>query len=176
MYIVDDYANTSCNSLNAWANANNLNPSTRFSNASIKMSDYGTPGMPKVVVTGNWSHQVYYNSNNTVNATALQTAIAAALEDYSVGITDTDREQVLSFFPNPAVSDVTFRFKADGTNDATLKVYDLTGKLLDIRIYSGLDQGVTTLRYSMEHIPEGVYLLRISDGHSSLSGKVFLQK
>src|SRR6185436_8668613 len=50
MYIVDDYANTSCTSLDSWRNHEGLGSAKSFSNASINMADYGAAGMPKVVV------------------------------------------------------------------------------------------------------------------------------
>src|SRR6187455_3648496 len=80
LYMADDVANSSCASINNWANGNGAPQnaySLRFSNADIDMSDYGSAGMPKIVVLGGTSHTVFYNVNNAVNATALQSAIDA---------------------------------------------------------------------------------------------------
>ena len=44
------------------------------------MSNYGSAGMPKVVVLGGSSHSVYYNvNNNQINLNGVQTAINNAL-------------------------------------------------------------------------------------------------
>src|ERR1035437_81122 len=49
-YLVDDYANTTCSTLNGWASTNSITTNANFSNAAIKMSDYGTDAMQKTVV------------------------------------------------------------------------------------------------------------------------------
>src|SRR5688500_514663 len=43
-YVADDYANTTCATLVNWCNNNGINKATLFSNSTIKMTDYGTPG------------------------------------------------------------------------------------------------------------------------------------
>src|SRR5262245_353846 len=52
-YLIDDYANTTCTSLNSWGTSIGAPPSSsslRFSNAAIDMTNYGATGMPKIVV------------------------------------------------------------------------------------------------------------------------------
>ena len=39
-YMVDDYANTTCNSLQTWASTYSMGSCTMFSNQAISMSDY----------------------------------------------------------------------------------------------------------------------------------------
>ena len=121
MYMVDDYANTNCNSLNSWANNNNINPASVFSNAAIKMSDYGSPGMPKVVVVGDVNHAVFYNANNSVNATALQEAINTAITSTTTGVAvDKAAFSSVEFFPNPSSTSSSIVFSLDkyiGCND-----------------------------------------------------------
>ena len=52
MYMCDDYANTTCTSLDSWRNNNGITSATLFSDAAINMADYGGNGMPKIVVIG----------------------------------------------------------------------------------------------------------------------------
>src|SRR5262245_29254661 len=75
-YLVDDAGNTSCTTLNSWASTNSITYTASFSNTGnlIKMTDYGTSGMPKTVVIGP-SHYVSYNVNGTISQGALTTAI-----------------------------------------------------------------------------------------------------
>jgi hypothetical protein len=80
MYLCDDYADTNCASLTAWGNSNSLTNTIKFSDAKINMLDYGSTGMPKVVVLGNPEHKVYFNANNSVNPTDLQTAICFPIQ------------------------------------------------------------------------------------------------
>ena len=79
-YLVDDFANTACGTLVNWGNTNNMPLNTTFSSADINMLDYGTTGMPKVVVLGGDSHLIYYNENNSQPTfNGVQTAITNAL-------------------------------------------------------------------------------------------------
>ena len=78
-YLVDDYANTPCSGFDAWANFYGLGTTTKFSDASISMSDYGTDGMPKIVVLGGSNHQVYFNKNSS--SVGVKEAIDQALAD-----------------------------------------------------------------------------------------------
>src|SRR5438128_5107173 len=64
MYLCDDYANTSCSSLNSWGTSAGIaesSSSLRFSDAAINLTDYGSAGMPKIVVVGGTDHTVFYN-------------------------------------------------------------------------------------------------------------------
>jgi hypothetical protein len=79
-YLCDDFANTSCATLSNWAAGNGIGYDALFSNSSIKMSHYGTNGMPKTVVLGGGtSHQVYFNQNNSLNASNFTNAINNAI-------------------------------------------------------------------------------------------------
>ncbi|MBK9291705.1 MAG: T9SS type A sorting domain-containing protein [Bacteroidetes bacterium] len=79
MILADDYANTSCSSIDLWANSNGLTNTRRFSNPAIRMLDYGSNGMPKVVVVGGPDKTVFYNANDAVDHVALQSAIQQAI-------------------------------------------------------------------------------------------------
>ena len=78
-YLVDDYANTPCNSLTAWGNSNSMPNAIKFSNAAINAANYGTVGMPKIVVIGGTNHTVFYNENDGANVNGIKPAINLAL-------------------------------------------------------------------------------------------------
>jgi len=78
-YLVDDYANTDCTNLSGWANFYGMDDAIKFSDPSIKMSDYGVDGMPKIVVLGGSNHQVYFNENRS--SEGVREAINKALSD-----------------------------------------------------------------------------------------------
>ena len=102
MYLCDDFANTSCTSLNSWKNSTGLTNAVTFSDAAINMGDYGSAGMPKIVVLGGGGHTVFYNVNNTVNITDLQDGIDAAL--LATGIQEqSELASSLNVYPDPIV-------------------------------------------------------------------------
>ena len=55
-YLADDYANNTCSYLSGWASNYNIATDAFFSTTDLDMLDYGTVGMPKVVVLGKNTH------------------------------------------------------------------------------------------------------------------------
>jgi len=163
MYLCDDYANTSCTSLNSWKTSNGLVNAVTFSNAAIAMHDYGNTGMPKVVVLGGGDHTVFYNTNYTVNATSLQTGIDAAL--LATGIKEQSALATeLNVYPDPANDKAHVTFTLARSSDVTLGLYDLSGKLVK-NIHGGvLSQGDHSMELVTGSIPAATYVLKLSDG------------
>lgn len=163
-FMADDYANTSCLSLNAWANQYGVPESAwsrRFVNSAIRMLDYGSNGMPKIVVLGGAGHTVFYNANNTVNATALQNAINAAL---SVSGVEEGKGMIhsLSTYPNPAASDATLKFTVARTSDVTVELFNMKGKKV-LDVYSGkVMAGEKTVGIETAKLTSGIYLVKVS--------------
>jgi len=166
MYVCDDYANTSCTSINSWANANGLTNTTRFSNSSISMLDYGSNGMPKIVVLGGSSHTVFYNVNNTVNSTNLQNAINAALLATSIDEPNSPVSS-LNVFPNPSAGGAEIKFNLVKSSDVTLELFNLEGQMLQ-NIFSGkLSAGDNKVQVNLTNFPAGMYLVKFTEGGKS---------
>lgn len=163
MYLCDDYANTSCNSLNSWANTTGLTNAMRFSNASINMLNYGSSGMPKIVVIGGANHTVFYNVNNTVNSAALQTAINSALSATGTGEPSANIN-VLNVYPNPAENNTGIKLNLVKDSEVALELFNLEGMLVQ-NIYKGrLKAGESILKLNLAKIAAGIYLIKFADG------------
>jgi len=163
MYLCDDFANTSCTSLNSWKNSTGLTNAVTFSDAAINMGDYGSAGMPKIVVLGGGGHTVFYNVNNTVNITDLQDGIDAAL--LATGIQEqSELASSLNVYPDPIMDNAQIKFTLARSADVTLDLYDLSGKLVK-NVYGGrLSAGVHSIELATDAIPAAVYLVKLSDG------------
>lgn len=165
LYLVDDYANTSCSNLNTWANGLGIMQnswSLRFSNPDIDMMDYGSTGMPKTVVVGGPGRSVLYNANNTISQNALQNAINTALSSTDIG--ETTGVMPLNIFPNPSSATATVRYALTQSSDINISLFDLQGKLIK-ELYSGRnDAGNNEFSFSTNEYPANTYLLKISDG------------
>ena len=162
IYIVDDLANTSCTSLTGWCTSNGFPNSTKFSNATIKMSDYGASGMPKVIVVGNYTHKVYYSAVNTVNAVSLGNAINLALNDYSVGLTEPVSPGIgnIKSYPNPATNQVSFSFSLEKTSTVSLTIYNsLAQQEIKPEKYT-FGPGEQTLSINTSGFKNGIYFAR----------------
>jgi hypothetical protein len=166
MYLCDDYANTSCASLNTWKYNNGLDNAITFSNASINMADYGSTGMPKIVVVGGPNHTVFYNANNAVNSTNLQNAINTALS--ATGISTTGNSGTsLSIFPNPAAGDAEIKFSLEKSADITIELFNLEGQKVQ-NLFSGkLSAGNNKLKVGFSNYPEGMYLVKFTEDNKN---------
>jgi hypothetical protein len=173
MYLVDDFANTNCTSLNSWANSNNITANSLFSNSAIEMMDYGSTGMPKVVVVGDVNHQVFYNANNSVNATALQSAINTAINATTTGMVEDKSEfSSVSFFPNPSSNSSSIAFFMDRASDIQVDIHDQTGQLVLAHSFTNLQAGENKIELNTAELNNGLYFLKLSDGARSKTIKV----
>ncbi|MFU8844666.1 MAG: T9SS type A sorting domain-containing protein [Bacteroidales bacterium] len=163
MYLCDDYADTPCPSLTSWANNYGLTQVTVFSDPAIKMEDYGTPGMPKIVVIAP-DHTVMYNSNNTVDATALQSAIQNALM-VTTSFETIHQETKLTVFPNPIRQKAIIEFNIQNASQVEIDLLSLEGAPIE-NIFSGwLHAGKNRIETQVNAMKPGVYLLQINDGN-----------
>ena len=163
MYLCDDYANTSCASLNSWKNSNSLTNATTFSNSAINMSNYGSTGMPKFVVIGGANHTVFYNSNNTVNATSLQNAINSAL--LTTGLNGPNNAGTsLNIYPNPAGDRAEIKFNLVKESEVAIELFNIEGQLMQ-NIYSGkLSAGENKVELTTASLASGMYLVKFTEG------------
>ena len=159
-YMIDDYANTSCSSLQSWANSKGINGSRYsyfFVDASIKMSDYGADGMPKTIVVGGSSHKVFYNENNSLDPDAMMTAIEIALN--STGIDPVLSKNKMSLYPNPGEGVFTFQINSPISKKVDIAVFDISGKKV-AEIPSELKQGVNNIQLSLAFLADGLYFIK----------------
>jgi len=161
----DDLANTSCTSLNSWANTNTMPQSAfslRFSNAAINMTDYGAAGMPKIVVLGGPNHDVFFNSVvNTFNATNLQTAInnalaATAVEDINSAFSN------ISLFPVPSKNQTTLSLDLKSKSDVKVELYNLVGKKVSDVFNNELYSGSNEIQINTSDLTNGIYFVKVS--------------
>lgn len=164
-YLVDDYGNTSCNSLSSWASTNSITADAMFSNSAISMSDYGTDGMPKTVVIGGTSHTVFYNQNGTVNAGNIQTAINSAL---ATGITEnTTAFTSVNLFPNPVTgTSTTLSYVLKTNSNVTIDIYNTLGAKIKTVFVENQMSGKQETPIDMSTFGNGVYFIRLQAGES----------
>ncbi len=169
MYVVDDYANTNCSSLNTWKSNIGIPNTVSFSNAAIDMDDYGGPGMPKIVVLGGTDHAVFYNADNAVDATALQNAINQALLAAAVP-EENGLAAGFSVQPVPAGDQARVDYTLERASVVDLGLYDLTGKRVRTIYHGALPPGTHHTTLTNSHLAAGSYVVRITDGrqHASL--------
>jgi hypothetical protein len=141
------------------------------------MSDYGTDGMPKVVVVGGASHRVYYNANNTVNGFALRDSILSALNAGTTGITEAGGKlSNPAILPNPASENIEFTFSLRRKSDLQVTIHDLTGKVVSSASYFNLPAGENRIPFRISDIPEGIYYSRLRSGNNTVTVKLVISR
>ncbi len=175
-YVSDDVANTTCATLSNWCATNGINPNAKFATSSVVQSNFGTGGMPKVVVLGNTSHTIYYNTNGSaVNqgniTTAINTALAAA-----TGVNEISSHTFeAKISPNPASSELTLTLTSKGNEELVIEIYNMTGQKVKTIEKTTL-AGKNELKIGIDELSTGNYFLKLNNGRSSESMKFIISK
>jgi hypothetical protein len=166
MYLVDDDGLTTCTELDSWRNANGLHIMPTFSDPAFVQTQYGTPGMPKVVVLGGTDHKVYDNQNNTFDMEQLRSGINAAL-----GIPSSTRSVKMStpFFsisPNPATTTAVAMINVVADQMAYFYYIDKSGRVVKTKTVQ-LRKGMNSLNIDLTGLSQGEYIVRLSAGNET---------
>ncbi len=161
-YLLDDYGNTSCTSLSAWANTYAMTNSTNFSDNHISMTDYGTPGMPKIVVLGGSNHQVYFNQNSS--SSGVKAAIDQAIADNPVGVAENVNTNIaINTFPNPANNVLNVEFTLTQKSVVNMEVINLVGaNVMNVTNEPLNKKGTHNAQIDVSALTNGVYFLKIT--------------
>ncbi|MEJ6583610.1 MAG: T9SS type A sorting domain-containing protein [Crocinitomicaceae bacterium] len=181
-WLADDYANTNCASVESWGTTNGMNNSTFFSTTQLDMRDYGSEGMPKVVVIGCSSHKVYFNTINPVTESDVTTAINSAFSDMTAGcqvagINELSENKLgLSCYPNPTNSIINISLSTEIKDDFTLGIYSTSGVLMQDIVIDHFGSNANEIQMSVKDLSEGIYFLKASNGELSETQKFQIKR
>jgi hypothetical protein len=161
MLMVDDYANTPCASIELWANSNGMPNTLKFSNPAIKMMDYGSNGMPKVVVIGGSERRVFYNANNAVDHVALQQAINNAISVVTAINESTATSSSLKAYPNPAQNIVNIDFSLQKPDRIQISLFNDVGQEVKVFYSDVANEGLNQFEISTENLANGLYHIQL---------------
>lgn len=160
-YLADDYANTTCTSLQSWASTNGISTTNIFSDAAVDQSAYGSAGMPKIVVLGNASHTVYFTQNNGLNVTNFNAAINAALNPTGLAEATTPASSI-SIYPNPATNMLWLDYTGKTSGDISIDIVDMLGNKVSSMLQRQPSTGNIKIALPTGKLPEGNYFLRLT--------------
>lgn len=165
-YLADDVGTTSCTSLTNWANTNGMTGIPVFSNTAVKEADYGTGGMPKIVVLAGTSHDIIFTQNGGLNVTNFDNAINQGLV---AGITENSKADFkLALFPNPSTtSKTTISYTLKESSDVTVEVYNSIGAEVKTATFEKQPAGKNESVLDFETLSNGVYFVKIKSGGAS---------
>lgn len=163
VYIADDYANASCQTLSSWMTTNNIPHVTSFSDSAVSMSPYGVDGMPKVVVFGGGSsHGVYFNQDNQYagDSIGIVNAVDSALAAAS-GVPVIANEYVpTTVYPNPATGTATLNFYSASSETITIDITAVNGQVAR-SMKQGVQAGPAEIPLDLAGLAAGSYIIRI---------------
>jgi hypothetical protein len=177
-WLADDYANTTCQSLEGWCKSNGINNATYFSSSAIKMSDFGSDGMPKVVVIGCGNGKVFYNVNNTPDGTGVTNAINTALSELNSGCASATnipelKSEVetlkLKIFPNPAKNHITVILPpVDFESDAKVTIMNAIGQVVFQKKLNELNMIDGQIELNISDLSKSIYYLKVEHNSAVL--------
>lgn len=177
-YLVDDANNTPCTTLNSWATTNTISPNSVFKSSAISMSDYGSAGMPKVVVLGGNSHTVFDDEVDAFNSTTLTTAITNALNaQNSVGIKETiNSDFSLNLFPNPVKNSAKVIYTLNHDDEVSIEIYNILGNKIKTISAEKQTSGKHEVQINVETLSDGIYFIQLITGNSSEMRKFYISR
>ena len=175
-YLVDDYGNggqNSCSYLTGWAANYNITTDAIFANplSVIDMNDYGTTGMPKVVVLGKNTHTIYYNQNdNKTTQIGVENAITLALTP-SVGIDEQAENNLnLTAYPNPTNGIINVEYSSK--IPVQFNVINMLGE----NVFSQNTNNTKKTTIDLSNLNKGLYFLQMVTDSKTTSLKFTLNK
>lgn len=175
-YLCDDFGTTSCATLNNWASANGLSVYTPFSNSAIKMSDYGSDGMPKTVVIGGANHAVYFNQNNSLTASTFSAAINNALAGTLNSISENNTVPFhAKVSPNPVHTELTLTVNHALTGGVSIEIYNALGQKVKT-IENSPSFSDYQLKVNVDGLSNGNYFAKINTTKNSSTVKFLIAR
>lgn len=170
-YLADDIADDGCSYLQGWAANYNITTDAIFSNVLLDMTDYGSPGMPKVVVLGKNTHTIYYNENNgNPSYNGIKDAITLALTT-SVGIHEPSENNLnLTTYPNPTTGIINLEYTSK--KPVQLDVINILGE----NVFSQKTNNTKKTKIDVSNLKKGFYFLKMTADSKTTSLKFILNK
>ena len=104
-------------------------------------------------------------------ATTATIDFFAQYQDVMVGTDEVFTQNLFEVYPNPVQDVLTIQMGTEQTNDFTVNLYDVYGKLIHTEIVSG-----DKLELEVADLPVGMYLLSINDGTVRGVEKINIQR
>ena len=162
-YLVDDYANTPCNTLTSWGNTNGMPNAVKFSNSGINPADYGNVGMPKIIVLGGSNHTIFYNEDDGNNLPGIVPAINLALAATNIN-EKNNAFSSFNVFINAENNFATVIYDLNRANAVNIEIYEVSGKKIKSLSFPDQVFGKHSIQIDLGQLRHGMYLLKFSSG------------
>ncbi len=166
-YLCDDSGNTPCSTLGLWASTNGMHPTVIFSNSAISMTDYGLPGMPKIVVLAGTSHSIFFSNEGPLIIGNFNLAVDAALAATSVNENSISVSEI-NLFPNPSNTNSSIlNYNLTQSADVTIAIYSSLGEQVSAVNYGNEGTGKHEVALELSSLSNGIYFVKLIAGEES---------
>lgn len=149
----------------------------------VKTIDGGNSWITQPTVTENPLYALYFNSDNFVYAGGVRGTMIKTIptELLLTPILGNSNETPKSFYleqnyPNPFNPVTTIKFGVSKPGFVSIKVYDITGKIVDELMNSSLNPGSYEVKWEGSGFSSGVYFYSIKTNEFSETRKMILVK
>ncbi len=111
----------------------------------------------------------WFNAYNFTPAIRLNFNISLGIDDMDVNLSE-----VLAY-PNPATEYIAIDFTTRSGEYVTLRVYDMTGKLIIDKALGNLPTGDQHLRINLNGVNSGLYFYELQQGNSLITDKFIVK-
>ncbi len=135
----------------------------------IKSTDAGTGWIVQPTVTTNGLSALYFNSDNYIYAggllgTLLKTIPTELILTHVGNFSNSvpERMNLSQNYPNPFNPTTKINFEIPKSGMVTLKVYDITGRVVDVLVNENKNAGSYSFEFHGNNLSSGVYFYRLS--------------
>jgi len=113
------------------------------------------------------------------DVTLAKNAVESALKNLTTSAFDIKVSDPVSLgqnFPNPVIHKTNIEFSIASSTEVSLKVVDITGKVVATPVHEILRAGTHSLEFDAGQIPNGIYFYRLDAGNFSATKKMIVNK
>lgn len=114
-------------------------------------------------------------SNYTLTVTTSSSTLARYNNTQKNEVTDETESVYFTIYPNPATNDFTVLFEASSNETASLKLYDITGKILRIENINQLE-GNNKINLDVTNITNGIYIVELRNSEGVQTQRLIINK
>lgn len=133
----------------------------------------GNTGSGKTI-THTYSANGTYKVILTITGTCSVDTISHIVNINGIGLPENPLSQSLSVYPNPTKDKINVSFQIKNSDDAIVRLLDITGKELMQQVEKNINGHFNGI-LDVSHLPDGVYILQISDGDMSANRRLIKQ-
>lgn len=149
---------------------------TRTPNVTICMESFVTPGQFNTLCVPTNFVPTYLALGATLGDCELLPCVTIDSEEEAERRGRMIPDVVLDATPNPVVEDVTFFFRLPEATNATLELYDLSGKRITTLFDGYMDGSLQEQRWNATNMIPGVYIYKLQTEREVLTRKLVLSR